>query len=216
MAQSDSIPTDPVDVPSDGLSQFSYSDGVLTTSTGQQLHDVDVIAVVDIEGNGDGYKVLSFAPPEAEAETGQETKPRPFELVVTQANSLPGDFLEKHHMKGLPTHLEPSHELRVIVSTLSGTGLANGFYDEVLGAILQTLSINESRYTVVQTEHTQSILNLAETILAGNANEGKEQTVIVLSGDGGVVDIINGLLESGDRSRYGLRAYKKSTTLICG
>jgi hypothetical protein len=183
----------------DGKPRFSYSDGILTASTALQLHDADIIAVTGTQEDGNGFKILSLAP---EGEAGAETSPRPFELLITKATHLPEEFLNRYHVKTLPTHLEPSYQLRVVISTLSGTGLATSFFEDILRLVLQTLSISESRYSVDRTENTQSVHDLAKNILLENANVGEAQIVVVLSGDGGIVDIINGLLESGKRSRY--------------
>jgi hypothetical protein len=199
-------PTSPqgIDAPTDEGSQYSYSNGSLTASTGLQLNDVDIVAVLGAQGNGEGYDILSLAPAPApaEASTDADKKQRPFELRTTKATRLPQSFLEKHHVQALSTHLEPSHELRVIVSTLSGTGLALEFLDEILLPVFHALALDEARYNIVRTENTHSIIDLAKSTLFKSANEGKKQTVVVLSGDGGVVDIINGLLEKGERSRY--------------
>jgi hypothetical protein len=216
MAQIDSTSPDPVAVPCDGQPQFSYADEILTTSTGFQLHDGHIVAVVKAHRDEGCFKILSLKEVQAEEETSEETKSRLFELHVTKANSLPGNFLEKHYIKSLPNHLELANELQVLISTLSGTRLASEFYDEVLRPVLQNLSFEESQYTVVRTESAHTILNLAKSALAENANDGKKQTVVVLSGDGGVVDIINGLLESGERSRYDLHVDKEYMELICG
>ncbi|EPE24139.1 hypothetical protein GLAREA_07989 [Glarea lozoyensis ATCC 20868] len=182
---------------SNGKPRFSFSNGILTASTALQLHDADIIAVTGAQGDGDGYNILSLAP---EGEASAETHPQPFELLITKATHLPEDFLDIYHIKDVPSHLEPSCQLSVVVSTLSGTGLATSFFEKILRPVLQTLSIDESQYSVDRTENTQSVHDLAKTTLLENANGGDAQTVVVLSGDGGIVDIINGLLESGERS----------------
>ena len=191
MAQPKSALTEPTNAPSDEWPQFTYSNGVLSASSVLQLHDEDIVAVSGAEAKEEGFQILSLA--KVEGAPDAISKPPPFELLITKAANLPEEFLSKYLIEDLPIHLQPSHELQVIISKLSGTGLATGFFDEILKPVLQTFSIDESRYTVVRTETSKSVLDHAKDSLLRSANGGINQTVVVLSGDGGVVDIINGL-----------------------
>lgn len=85
---------------------------------------------------------------------------------------------------------------------MSGTGLAQSFFDEILRPVLEAIGLSEPQFEVIQTKSVESIIGFAKSSLLRGANEGRSQTVVLLSGDGGVVDIINGLLEKGKRSRY--------------
>jgi diacylglycerol kinase family enzyme len=55
----------------------------------------------------------------------------------------------------------------------------------------------------VKTKSAETLRNFAKNTILAGANAGKSQTVLMLSGDGGIVDTINGLLEGKNRSRYG-------------
>ncbi|KAI9886834.1 MAG: hypothetical protein M1823_001333 [Watsoniomyces obsoletus] len=56
------------------------------------------------------------------------------------------------------------------------------------------LGIPPSSYTVQETTSADSIRNFARDVLGPNARSGIRQTVLLLSGDGGVHDLLNGLL----------------------
>jgi len=70
----------------------------------------------------------------------------------------------------------------------------------VLHLVLLAVGITDSQYNVLRTESTESVVDFARTTLLPAANAGKRQTVLLLSGDGGIVDTVNGLLEDGKRS----------------
>ena len=91
--------------------------------------------------------------------------------------------------------------LHILISTLSGTGLAPQFFDDILEPLLAAIRLKSLDYNVVRTQSAESVKDFARSELLVRANEGKKQSLLMLSGDGGMVDTINGLLESGDRSR---------------
>jgi hypothetical protein len=175
-----------------------YRDGSLTWSGGK-LRDEDIIIVTDIEGSSIGHIIWSLAPIDSPAESGQP----PFELRSTSATNLPQDLLNKYLYQSLPRHLDPDrNDLHVLISTLSGTGLAPDFFEEVLHPLLRAIGLTDSRYNIVRTKSAESVKEFALSVLSANANKGKKQSVVMLSGDGGIVDLINALLESGTRSKY--------------
>jgi hypothetical protein len=177
----------------------SYNDGVLVWDGGL-LKDEDVITVTkNNEANAvAGYTIFSLETPDA----SQPASPTPFKLRTTSALRLPKPFADKHLFQGLLAHLDHKENvLYVLISTLSGTGLGPQFFDEILEPLLGGIGLKESDYSVVRTKSAESVKEFAQSQLLVQANEGKKQTVLMLSGDGGMVDTINGLLESGDRSR---------------
>ncbi|KAH8651904.1 ATP-NAD kinase-like domain-containing protein [Tricladium varicosporioides] len=171
---------------------LSYRKGELAWGS-YKLKDEDIITVVGVRGSNVGHTIFSLIPIDGESE-------KPFELRTTNATLLPEAFLDKFLLQDLPSHLNPSVNLQVLISTLSGTGLAPAFYDDILHPLLKNIGLTDSSYTVVQTKSPESVMEFARSSLFGSANEGKKQTVLMLSGDGGIVDTINGLLESGNRS----------------
>lgn len=176
----------------DAHSTYIYRDGAL--SWGQSmLKDEDIITVTE---DGDTYTIFSLAPADPDA-TGHS-----FELRTTHATTLPKEFLNRHLFQTLPDHLLSPNTLHVLISTLSGTGLAPRFFDEVLHPLLKAIGLPDKNYVVLRTTSTESVKEFAQSVLLLNANAGSRQTVLMLSGDGGMVDTINGLLGEIPRSRY--------------
>ncbi|KAI1446408.1 ATP-NAD kinase-like domain-containing protein [Annulohypoxylon stygium] len=107
--------------------------------------------------------------------------------------------------QGVPEYLQsgPSRHLHVVVSIGSGTGLALKFYNSVLRIILRDLGIHALEqsadltersksgvYNLVITQRANTIRNFASEL--GSPSQATFQhTIILLSGDGGVVDFLN-------------------------
>lgn len=109
--------------------------------------------------------------------------------------------------KSHPLHLfvPPYHDspnLHVIISIGSGVGHARRFFDTILKAALEPLGLDERAYQLHETESETHITDLSRTIFLPRANEGVAQTILLLSGDGGIVDIINVLLSSLQNDSY--------------
>jgi hypothetical protein len=192
----------------------SYNDGVLAWN-GAQLKDEDIITATRTKSNEGtleaGYTIWSLEPLDA----SKPAPPTPFKLGTTSASTLPKPFLDKHLFQGLSAHLNhEANSIHILISTLSGTGLAPQFFDEILKPLLHAIGLKESDYSVVRTKSAESVKEFAQSQLLVRANAGKKQTVLMLSGDGGIVDTINGLLETGDRSKYISNLLTSSLVLI--
>lgn len=154
-------------------------------------------------------------------------------LESYQVVNLPERFAALHSVPQFLQHLnilpyqDGSPSLHVIVSVGSGHGEAHKFYDGVLKTLLRCLQLDENSYTLHLTESEDSITALTHTLLLPRANEGFSQTVLLLSGDGGVFDIINVLLSSIQTTSYVKpvvcllalgtgNALAHSSRLICG
>ncbi|KAE8445398.1 hypothetical protein EG329_013411 [Mollisiaceae sp. DMI_Dod_QoI] len=175
-----------------------YRDGALRWGSSKLL-DENIICVTTQRESSTAHTIFSLAPVDGDALKS------PFELRSTHATLLPRDFLDRHLFKGLPGYLQPGNETHVLISTLSGTGLAPKFFEDVVHPVLLAVGLADSDYNVLRTESTNSVVDFAKTTLLPAANEAKKQTVLMLSGDGGIVDTINGLLEDGKRSSTYIR-----------
>lgn len=90
--------------------------------------------------------------------------------------------------------------LHVIVSPLSGGGHANDCFDNLVRPFLKSLRLEEHKdYQVHHTTSPHSITTFTQVHLLPQANAGSAQTVLLLTGDGGIVDIVN-ILAAADRS----------------
>ena len=180
------------------VSHASYHHSQLTWDGGK-LGDEDLITVTSTGDDANEQIIWSLAPVDPASDPSQAS----FQLRKTTASSLPPDFLEKHRFQALPDHLDPeTHSIYVIVSTRSGTGLALDFFHEILHPLLRAIGLADSRYEVIQTENAESVKTFAKSTLLDGANQGKKQTLVLLSGDGGIVDTVNGLLDRRDKLRY--------------
>lgn len=163
---------------------------------GSGFKDEDIIAVLKRK---DEYIIAALVPVVGEPDGESKI---PFELVIETTTNLRHD-LETYMIRDLPEWLEHGRsETFVLASTLSGTGLTMEFLDRILKPLLNAFGLKDGQYKVSKTQEASYIRDWAESSLLAKANEGTRQTVIMLTGDGGVVETLNGILASGERSRY--------------
>ncbi|KAJ4982808.1 diacylglycerol kinase catalytic domain-containing protein [Stagonosporopsis vannaccii] len=87
-----------------------------------------------------------------------------------------------------------TRETHVILSVGSGHQTATIFYDECVGPLLAAVYPQDHQaFHVHTTTSASSVLDLANSTFFPKANTGTALRVIVLSGDGGVIDLVNGL-----------------------
>ncbi|KAF5657955.1 diacylglycerol kinase catalytic [Fusarium heterosporum] len=130
-----------------------------------------------------------------------ENKEEPFYLSVLKAEEIPSD-LRSTAVTGLPPHLQhgstsehgTTNHVDIIVSLKSGIGLALKFWEEVLCPLWKHIAdeaSGESLYRLVQTESPETIREYAKNLWTSD-ERSKPRTVVLLSGDGGIVDLLNG------------------------
>ncbi|KAK3487871.1 ATP-NAD kinase-like domain-containing protein [Neurospora hispaniola] len=146
----------------------------------------------------------------------------PFKLSVTYAQSLPEEFTREFLVEKAPEHLAGVDELHVIVSTRSGLGLAAGFYEGVLKPLLEEgfgfeavgdvvegdddddkegrKTRSGKTYQITFTKSADTVKDFARGLVSPSSSfaQGRQQrqpsrTIILLSGDGGIIDLLNGL-----------------------
>jgi hypothetical protein len=171
---------------------YTYRNGVLSWAASKLL-DEDIITVTSVPGSNSTYTIFSLSPADVEAA-------QPFQLRVTNTTFLPDDFRDKYLFRSLPRYLQEDIDIHVLISTLSGTGLAPAFFDGILHPLLRGLGLEDSKYNVIKTESTETVKRFARETLLAQGNCGRQQTVVILSGDGGVVETINGLLDNTERA----------------
>ncbi|KAK5957302.1 hypothetical protein OHC33_001674 [Knufia fluminis] len=96
----------------------------------------------------------------------------------------------------LPSHFLPDREVHVIISTHSGNHEAQSYYSDTLHGYLTDhvphLELRKN-YFVHTTTSLTSITELTSKLFLFNAKKGVKNTIILLSGDGGMVDIVNAM-----------------------
>ncbi|KAF2487930.1 ATP-NAD kinase-like domain-containing protein, partial [Neohortaea acidophila] len=93
-------------------------------------------------------------------------------------------------------------DINIIVSTGSGTGLASAVWEQLVKPIFMRTGLSEDRYTVHETTSAESVAQLAQSVILPIANDGRQQLVVLLSGDGGVVDLVNTLVTASPTVGY--------------
>jgi diacylglycerol kinase family enzyme len=94
-------------------------------------------------------------------------------------------------------------ETHVILSVGSGHQKAANFYHECVGPLLAAVYPDDhQKFQVHTTTSATSVLELANDVIFAKANEGSALRIIVLSGDGGVIDLVNGLSSHSTSSSY--------------
>lgn len=94
-------------------------------------------------------------------------------------------------------------ENHVIISTGSGGKLAKKFFNQAVSPVLQSVyPTSYSQFQIHETESESSILNLTSTVFFPKSNAGTSLRIILLSGDGGIIDLVNGLLAKPSSAEY--------------
>lgn len=123
-----------------------------------------------------------------------------FEAI--RATNLPQAFVNANSISDKITRLSqtrketPAHQLYVIISTLSGTGGAQQYFDDVVKPAFTAIGIQEFCYYVHTTSSNKSVSEFASAVILPRANEGTSQTILLISGDGGIVDLVNAVLST--------------------
>jgi hypothetical protein len=120
------------------------------------------------------------------------------------AESLPKVLLDQYLIQELPKHLQlPADDVHVLISTKSGSGGAEEYFANFLKPVLDQIGMIEGSYGVLKTESHESVGQFANHVLREKAGRGVSQTILLLSGDGGIVDLINGILRDvSPRTKY--------------
>ncbi|MCJ1277996.1 hypothetical protein MMC21_005810 [Puttea exsequens] len=131
-----------------------------------------------------------------------------YRLDIIPATNLPALFVEANLIAPRIVNLSVSKSastspfLYVIISTGSGYFEAQSYYDDVVKPAFTAVGIDDDSYYVHTTSSNKSITEFTSAMLLPRANEGIAQTVLLLSGDGGVVDIVNTILSSSRSEQY--------------
>ncbi|KAK4157327.1 ATP-NAD kinase-like domain-containing protein [Chaetomidium leptoderma] len=142
-----------------------------------------------------GFLIYSLS----EGSTPDDGKPFSLDVVQCQQQQLPDELSEFLVDRDSlpPSHLRLPRPVHVVVSTGSGLRRAQEFYEGVLRPLLGAagLAPRESEvgegYQVMMTKNANTVRDFAREL--GRDKDAGEKTVILLSGDGGVVDLLNEL-----------------------
>ena len=101
-------------------------------------------------------------------------------------------------------HTASQRATHVIISLGSGGRLAEEFFNGVVHPILKSIYGEDGVQSIKvhTTTSATSILELTDNTLFPAANSGKPLRIILLSGDGGIVDLVNGLSSQSPSDTY--------------
>ena len=185
--------------------EYVAEDGTLTIQGSgwmEVIHDRNIIVVID-DGKPGENKILLLT------HIGIDMPKSPgvdYRFEEVHATNLPQAFIDANLVSPrlLPLFYSIPEEstsiLYVIVSIGSGTGEAQHYFDDVVKPAFSSCGIQG--YQVHITDSNTSILDFTRAVILPHANDGLCQSILLLSGDGGVVDILNILLSSSRGSRY--------------
>lgn len=199
----------PVRLPDDA-SLIKYEDGRITWPSEDQS-GTEVAKIIKLEEivfvaerSSGGNLILTLR-------LGEEGAAGPFQLSSFTAPSLPQDLLDRFLLKSIPEYLSPGTDssVDVLISSKSGTGQSQKFYDAVLQPLLGALGLGDEAasagasssdgakaYQVTVTKDADSVKEFSRERWGRDGHSvkkaGGSATVILLSGDGGIVDLLNG------------------------
>ncbi|KAJ5151781.1 ATP-NAD kinase PpnK-type [Penicillium capsulatum] len=162
----------------------TVTDGILTCTSSPgdeiQIQLDDIVGVVQIPEHDRGYNVLFVE------RGGPDDVNFPGRLTGVPISSLPSSL--SHLMTEVPSYLQHDAPVQVVVSTRSGTGAASAVFQHIVRPFLAYLGLNHEVY---ETQSSQTILELSQSRFLKHACAGKPQTILLLSGDGGLIDIVD-------------------------
>lgn len=176
------------------VTDVSVSDGVISWKGSNhgtdQVKYQNVIFVLDrsqaSSSDKSGYIISALV------EDSEKSPEERFQLLLLATDSVPDELLQRFRIGGLPDYLKPvkgKHDVDVIVSTKSGVGLSQLFWQKVLQPLWNSAGELSSEVNVLITQDEHSVRNFAQSL---SSSASKSRTVVLLSGDGGIVDLING------------------------
>lgn len=181
---------------------LAVADGKLTWAGSEQqaeLHVKDIFLLAKSKQDERRAVICLF-----KEDSDNSQAPFQLSLVVADQDKLPNEITDRHPLvTKLPDYLQSDDGQRIdiIVSTNSGTGKALVFWTSVLQPLLRflcnelgaTASSLTTEENVLVTHSAESVSQFARSLVPSDGKVTQRRTVILLSGDGGIVDLLNGV-----------------------
>ncbi|KAK3703813.1 hypothetical protein LTR37_014259 [Vermiconidia calcicola] len=157
----------------------------------------NIISVTQADLLKDGHSVL-YTKENSRGLDDDGTSPLRFESM--RAPHLPPRLVEEFKPSEQcywvgPGELASFVKGHVIISTGSGTGLASEIFSQLVEPLLHHLGLFAGEhFSTHTTDSDTSVAKYTKEVILPDANDGVQQSVLLLSGDGGIVDIVNTLL----------------------
>ncbi|PYH88270.1 hypothetical protein BO71DRAFT_365732 [Aspergillus ellipticus CBS 707.79] len=150
----------------------------------------DIICVMPKASRGETVYVLLFVQVD---KNGSLDLKSPRMLLGNVKLATAPSFLSHYMWTQIPHHLCSSSSIQrsiyVVISTASGTRTGASLYRNILQPLLSYIGV--FGYELHETESTQTVTELCHTRFIPRAQKQLPQTIILLSGDGGLADIID-------------------------
>ncbi|KAJ0415521.1 ATP-NAD kinase-like domain-containing protein [Aspergillus carlsbadensis] len=155
------------------------------THTRMKIPIKDILCIVPPhEGHDSGYRLLFF-------NTDTSSPNTPPNLRRIRLTTVPSKLVPDHLLPNTPNIYDSTNPIKLhfIISTASGTGTAKLLFSHILQPLLSYLELDF--YEVHETQSSQTITNLCHSLFIPQAEAGNAQTIVLLSGDGGLCDVID-------------------------
>ncbi|KAG8667118.1 hypothetical protein FPOAC2_12271 [Fusarium poae] len=181
------------------VEDVSFTDENLTwTSTGTSestsRHELVLVREVKSSAESPSHYLLFLL------KEDQGNKEHPCSLSILKTNEIPSE-LRSITLAELPPHLKHdsanergiTNQVDVVVSVKSGVGQALRVWQDVLKPLWESFTgdSEKQQYRLIQTDSAETVPDYARHLWASE-ERSKTKTVVLLSGDGGVVDLLNG------------------------
>ncbi|KAI1064675.1 hypothetical protein LB507_001115 [Fusarium sp. FIESC RH6] len=180
------------------VENVSVTEGNLTwTSTGASdtasLHELVLVREAKSSTESPSHYLLFLL------KVDQDNKECPYQPSILKTKEIPSE-LRSIALTELPPHLKHgsanehgvTNQVDVIVSVKSGVGQALKVWEEVLQPLWKMLADTENpQFRLIHTESEETIRDYARNLWASE-ERSKARTIVLLSGDGGIVDLLNG------------------------
>ncbi|QIW95207.1 hypothetical protein AMS68_000725 [Peltaster fructicola] len=196
-ASQDALRNKPTSLSYDAITQSLQWQSDVSTGEHTVLYAQDVIALIPPPSSDESVFDLLFV-------TQKSTTAKPSTLVYqsVKVKHTPSDIVHRFSPSEncLLQRFSPAQKLHVVVSVGSGTGQAKAVFENALQPLLQRLV--PERYEVHFTTSADTITELTLSRFLPTANAGHEQVIVLLSGDGGLVDVLNALSSETHSTSY--------------
>ncbi|KKK12729.1 hypothetical protein ARAM_007513 [Aspergillus rambellii] len=151
----------------------------------------DIVCVLPSDGGNKFKHTMLFI--QGNDTSGTKDLGNSTRLERIHLKSAPSSLLSSHIYTETASHLRSSTNggtrVHVIISTGSGMGMAKSIFSHILQPLLGYLRVAE--YEVHETKSACTITELCHSLFIPQSEAGILQTIILLSGDGGLCDLIN-------------------------
>ncbi|KAJ0305185.1 hypothetical protein COL5a_009025 [Colletotrichum fioriniae] len=221
----------------------AFTDGKLTFTTqsgSESAGPEEIIFILPASSNPVSGPIFCVLKEDPEA----KESPYQLDIILLVEGELPAELTSHNLLlPQFPDHLTPrpeSHDVHFVVSTKSGLGHAPKFWDGVVqplvllagqkttsGELASTFSPEglsahglPSSFNILITEEADSVRKFAKERWAArqaassSASSPRTETIVLLSGDGGVVDLLNGCEEEEKKKKEKETGSSTATTTL--